>query len=133
VKRSLGVLSRQDPTGINSLERNIEDHNWRFSFNTIDFFVAAFAPCYNANHSRFSHTDRTSFIVLQPKHSFVRKIHGTANNWTQERSTLVKENIRKIFTLHSAPYDIALAKQPIVGLRYVQPAKIGDGWIRWWE
>jgi FPC/CPF motif-containing protein YcgG len=39
---------------------------WRFQFCDEPFFITSFAPCYPAQHSRYSYGEPSTWILFQP-------------------------------------------------------------------
>lgn len=125
---TLKILSDWDPAKEHSLEGDIHNPNWQFSFNGIRLFTTTFASFYPKDHPRYSPHKGSYFIFMQPEFSFDK--HGIhKENKNREK---IKEGIRKNFKKTGGYYDVDLIKQPIEALKYIKPISEQEEPVKWW-
>lgn len=126
-RRVLTGLSQVDPAGRDSM-RNVQDTGWWFSYAGHKLFVLTFGTCYPPSSSRYGFGSSSTYIVLQPAHSFSRHLPGPRNVARAER-LVIRERYRKA----GRPYDLTLTLSPHEAHRYVKPVTLGEPPVRWWE
>jgi len=70
MKRMLSTLSKRDPSGEDSMSREIDRPAWQFKFNHERIFITSFAKCYPDSSPRYSFGATSVFILFQPEFSF---------------------------------------------------------------
>jgi hypothetical protein len=125
----LFTLSELDPAGGGCMARPVEDPGWCFEFGGERFFVNTFAPCYDEGNSRYGFGSRSTFILLQPRHSFAKAVRPGDSVLPDA----VRGRIRADFAAQGRPYDTAISSIPFEAWRVIRPLRAGDPPVRWWE
>jgi hypothetical protein len=122
-------LSDHDPAGEHPLDAEIETVSWCFSFGAEPIFVNTFAPCYPPAHSRYAFGSQSTYILLQPRHSFGRVLRPGET----VLPPAVRQRIRDAYAGHDRGYDPHISSNPYEAWRIVRPLGSGDPEVRWWE
>jgi hypothetical protein len=120
-------LSRRDPAGERCMDAPIEDRDWWFTFASQPFFVVTFAPCYRPDSSRYAFGLQATYLMFQTRDSFVRRWDRDSRIPPESRS-----RIRSAFAAAGRAYDLSLTLSAFEAHRYVKPARLGCGPVRWW-
>lgn len=122
------TLRNTDPTHTGRLNENITTLEWDFIYRDVEFFVPTFAPFYKSNHTRYSHVEKSAFIMLQPDHCFDRR---GINSKNPERQ-LISQRVKARFEKAGYQYDTKLVTGTPKAVRYIHPLEIGQDWVKWW-
>jgi hypothetical protein len=125
----LRTLAADDPTHTDCFAGDVFAPKWQFSFNGMRFFITTFAPFYEMNHPRWSHSEEAAFIYFQPEFSFDH--HGIHSGNAHRKN--LKDAIRRDFISAGYHLDVALVEQPHEALKYIKPLTVGAKPIRWWD
>ncbi|KMY85550.1 hypothetical protein BUMB_03330c [Candidatus Paraburkholderia calva] len=125
----LHYLAEFDPAGSRGMDGPIEDPAWCFAFGGEKIFVNVFAPCYPEHHSRYGFGSSSTFIVLQPRHTFAPAIRPGDS----ALSPAIRQRIRHIFDVNNRSYDGGLSMVPFEAYRCIRPIRVGEPVVRWWE
>jgi FPC/CPF motif-containing protein YcgG len=125
----LRTLSEHDPLAEAVLDREIDDPSWCFAFGGDPLFVNTFAPCYPVAHSRYSFDVASTFVLLQPRHSFARVVRSGET----VLPVTARHRIRRDYAAHERGYDHVISAMPFEARRIVRPLTPGDPPVRWWE
>lgn len=125
----LRYLADFDPAGSHCMDGPVEDPAWCFTFGGEKIFVNAFAPCYPENHSRYGFGSLSTFIMLQPRHTFAPAIRPGDS----ALSPAIRQRIRHTFNINDRSYDGGLSMIPFEAYRCIRPLCPGDPVVRWWE
>ncbi len=121
-------LADRDPTGESVFDREVEDLSWCFAFGGDLLFVNTFAPCYPEAHSRYGFGVPSTFVLLQPRHSFARVVRPGET----VLPVAVRQKIRADYEAHRRGYDVGISAVPYEAYRVVRPLHPGDPPVRWW-
>jgi hypothetical protein len=125
----LRTLADCDPRAEGVLEREVEDASWCYAFGGDPLFVNTFAPCYPEGHSRYGFGVDSTFVLIQPRHSFARVV--------KEGDTVLpvsaRHRIRAEYAAHGRSYDTRISAIPFEAWRIVRPRVPGEPPVRWWE
>lgn len=125
----LHTLAGCDPAQGNVLGDEVEDPAWCFEFGGDPLFINTFAPCYPSRHSRYGFGVDSTFILMQPRHSFARVVR-------EGESVLpvaVRRRIRADYAAHGRGYDVRISAIPFEAWRIVRPLAPADPPVRWWD
>lgn len=130
LKDTLLKLNKLDPKKSDCMDQDISASSWQFTFNGQRMFIITFAPFYGEKNPRYSMSENSAFIFLQPESSFDLHI---ANPTESLQTIKLKENIRRTFEEGGKPYDSNIVDNPSDAIKYVKPMNIGDAPIEWWK
>jgi FPC/CPF motif-containing protein YcgG len=139
VRRLLATLSKNNPSGRDSLERfggNVSQSTWFFEFLGQTLFVTTFAPFYDSNsHSRAClGAPDTCYVLLQPEDSFRRhKLNPDTPLTDWEMPKTMRDHIRKQHWHAGKPYTIPQSASYPAADHIVKAERIDGPVIRWWE
>ncbi|WP_371500285.1 hypothetical protein OG871_27525 [Kitasatospora sp. NBC_00374] len=102
---------------------------WWLTLAGTRWFVVVFAPCYPSTSPRSTHGLTSTFLLLQPVHSFDR--HASPKG--SVIAPVVRQRIRDAHTVAGCPYDPALAQQDIEALKFIAPLHQDDPPVTWWQ
>ena len=90
--------------------------------------MVTFGPCYGPNSSRYAFGLDATYLLFQPRSSFVRR-------WAPGTDRLpdrAREAIRHDFEAAGRQYDLAITLSPREAHRVVKPVRLGEPPVRWW-
>jgi hypothetical protein len=123
LRRILFYLSDHDPYG-SCFNEDINSKQWRYRFNSMNFFISAFSPCYSSFSSRSTHGIDQTIILFQPKISFKNGLSSVPEiKFSQHKY------IRDKFCRTGKPYPL----RDFEWQRFVFPASNEDKPIEWWR
>ncbi|MGW3043802.1 hypothetical protein ACWC9T_28000 [Kitasatospora sp. NPDC001159] len=102
---------------------------WWLSLAGIRWFLVVFAPCYPATSPRSTRGSASTFLLLQPVHSFDR--HATPKGTVI--APAIRKRIREAHRAAGSPYDADLAQQTCEAAKFVAALKPGDPPVTWWS
>ncbi|GAA2117992.1 hypothetical protein GCM10009759_64860 [Kitasatospora saccharophila] len=101
---------------------------WWLQLAGVRWFLIVFAPCYPATSPRSTRGSSTTFLLLQPVHSFDR--HATPKGTVI--APAVRERIRAAHQAAGTPYDAELAQQTAEAQKFVAPLHPDAPPVTWW-
>lgn len=131
-RRALATIWRYDPRRDPDRDwlDGIESPQWFYSFGGQRLFILATGPCYGRSSSRFAYGSRSTFLLLQPEHSFTRRQSPPSSGRIADSH---RQLIRQQFSAVGQGYDLAITLGSCEAFRFVKPLALGDPPVRWWE
>lgn len=128
--RVLRTLCDRDPSGRRSLDEDLDDSRWYFSFAGERIFVITLAPCYPPTNSRYSFGSPSTFLLFQPQTSFEHVL-----NSERARNANISSKIREKYANVGRKYDVESLGEAgsNEAYRFVKPLIVGQPFVRWWD
>ena len=101
---------------------NMQELNWRFSFEKETFFVVVMSSIYKPHSTRW--VPEGHFVLFQPEHSFHKHI-------PRENREMVSSSIRRVFLKHGCDYGNIII-DAAESQKYIFPLNQEDKLINWW-